>query len=396
MGRDFWFGMGRSVAAALASVLVCSVSGAERGGVVCSRVAKLVPVAEQLRGLSARRPIRCRELGAVDYGRRARRLLSKLNPSKLLEYDERISKMLGIIPEEFPYASCMADGQDNASWALYDRDAQEIVVRAESETPDPILVHEIVHALQDQHFNLAKLHGLTSSSDRGMAIAALIEGDAIDVEVRIPFASSKTEATSDSGFAEGCEPPDGLFNSLMFVYEWGGRFLTALPERDSAFYRPPCSTRQVLYPKEYLLAGGEACPRLNLGQPPGPGWLLLHHDVLGEFIVRNWMKGFVSPGKAILAAKGLKGDRVELFRHRRSGEQLVRWIAEFDSELDGDQMMDVLRAFAGGRSRVSLSPTAPAWRVETSAGGVISVRREGERVSLWVQDRRSLPVPVSK
>jgi hypothetical protein len=41
-----------------------------------------------------------------------------------------------------------------------------------------VLIHELVHALQDQHFKLDKLHQADFGSDAERARAALIEGDA--------------------------------------------------------------------------------------------------------------------------------------------------------------------------------------------------------------------------
>src|SRR5262249_25604924 len=41
-----------------------------------------------------------------------------------------------------------------------------------------VLIHEMVHALQDQHFGLKKLHAPSFDSDRELAMAALVEGDA--------------------------------------------------------------------------------------------------------------------------------------------------------------------------------------------------------------------------
>src|SRR5262245_14221662 len=41
-----------------------------------------------------------------------------------------------------------------------------------------VLIHEMVHALQDQHFGLGKLHQQTFGSDAELALAALVEGDA--------------------------------------------------------------------------------------------------------------------------------------------------------------------------------------------------------------------------
>jgi hypothetical protein len=216
-----------------------------------------------------------------------------------------------------------------------------------------------------------------------MATAALTEGDAVEVEARVPAAATQSENSGGSGFTRGCEPPEGLFNSLMFVYEWGGRFLKALPDRDAAFTKPPCSARAILYPKEYLANATQHCRDISRDAPPGDGWRLLHNDVLGEFIVRNWMKSFVAPGTAILAGKGLKADRVELFRKRGAGD-LVRWSAEFDSPSDAAQMMNALRAMIRARSTVLLDPRAVGWRVQAPDGAVFSAWQSEDRIRFSV------------
>src|SRR4051794_40842582 len=41
-----------------------------------------------------------------------------------------------------------------------------------------VLIHEMVHALQDQHFGLDRLHETAFGSDAELARAALVEGDA--------------------------------------------------------------------------------------------------------------------------------------------------------------------------------------------------------------------------
>src|SRR5262245_2968270 len=41
-----------------------------------------------------------------------------------------------------------------------------------------VLIHEMVHALQDQHFGLKNLHKTTFDGDADLARSALVEGDA--------------------------------------------------------------------------------------------------------------------------------------------------------------------------------------------------------------------------
>src|SRR5437870_966461 len=48
-----------------------------------------------------------------------------------------------------------------------------------------VLIHEMVHALQDQHFGLARLHATSYGSDAEMALAALIEGDATYTMIKL-------------------------------------------------------------------------------------------------------------------------------------------------------------------------------------------------------------------
>src|SRR5262245_25028717 len=64
--------------------------------------------------------------------------------------------------------------------AYYDIIKKEVVLYDDikSNYSKAVLIHELVHALQDQHFDLKKLHQASFGSDGEMARAALVEGDA--------------------------------------------------------------------------------------------------------------------------------------------------------------------------------------------------------------------------
>ena len=55
------------------------------------------------------------------------------------------------------------------------------------------VVHELTHALQDQHFDLNKLTDATKTSGADTALTALIEGDAVRVENKYVDALSKAD-----------------------------------------------------------------------------------------------------------------------------------------------------------------------------------------------------------
>ena len=62
------------------------------------------------------------------------------------------------------------------------------------------LVHELTHALQDQHFDLTKLDDAVETSGEDFALTALVEGDATSVEDDYLF--SLPQAEQDAYFAE--------------------------------------------------------------------------------------------------------------------------------------------------------------------------------------------------
>ena len=142
----------------------------------------------------------------------------------------------------------------------YEPEADEIVLVSDSpETPEvneAILGHELVHALQDQHFDLGSYDRETI--DRDNAVNGLVEGDATRVETR--YANRcETEWTclQPAGGAE--QPPDpnwGLYLTIYQPYDDGPDYVEYLYERngwdavDAAYDDPPASSSEVIRPGE--------------------------------------------------------------------------------------------------------------------------------------------------
>jgi uncharacterized iron-regulated protein len=114
-----------------------------------------------------------------------------------------------------------------------------------------VLIHEMVHALQDQHFDLEKLkvslHRPAPGSDRELALAALIEGDATFTMIEV----LKNEQPKVAGMLEvPLEKAKNLQNA--FLYAQGARYVKALKEKggwssvNGAYRFPPRSTLSIL------------------------------------------------------------------------------------------------------------------------------------------------------
>lgn len=116
-----------------------------------------------------------------------------------------------------------------------------------------VLIHEMVHALQDQHFGLEKLHAESYSSDAELARAALIEGDATYTMIEVLRKEQpRVAAMLDT-------PLDRAMNLRnAFLYAQGARYVKALKDKggwkavDSAYSFPPSSTAAILHPGERI------------------------------------------------------------------------------------------------------------------------------------------------
>lgn len=114
-----------------------------------------------------------------------------------------------------------------------------------------VLIHEMVHALQDQHFDLEKLqvslHKENPDDDRALALAALVEGDATFTMAEV----LKKEHPKVMGmFDVPLEKAKNL--RTAFLYAQGARYVKALKEKggwasvNAAYQFPPRSTVSIL------------------------------------------------------------------------------------------------------------------------------------------------------
>src|SRR5262245_26524823 len=115
------------------------------------------------------------------------------------------------------------------------------------------LVHEMVHALQDQHFGLRKLHQTSFGSDRERATAARIEGDATYTMIEV---LKKEQPHVEFMLKTTLETADRLDNA--FLYGIGAKYVKALKDKggwkavDVRYQFRPTSTAAILHPGEFI------------------------------------------------------------------------------------------------------------------------------------------------
>jgi uncharacterized iron-regulated protein len=156
-----------------------------------------------------------------------------------------------------------------------------------------VLIHEMVHALQDQHFGLAKLHQERFGTDAELALAALIEGDATFTMIEV---LKKDQPKVAAMLDVSLEKAKNLRNALL--YSLGARYVKSLKDKGgwasvNARYKfPPRTTAAILTP-------GASTIEL------GPG------RTVGAFrLIEMLAKDDRTKSLAIYAAQGWIGDRI--------------------------------------------------------------------------------------
>ena len=188
------------------------------------------------------------------------------------------------------------------------------------------VAHEYTHALQDQHFDFAKL-GVNASfpTDRVLALHALIEGDATLLSGLWMQAHISLSDLLDLGqlLLQSLQPPVPagtpalVSRTLLFPYLDGLSFVTALYQQggwsavDRAYARPPGSTSEILHPDRYL-AGWQptAVAAPALGRALGAGWTRTYLDTMGELTFQVWLEQALATADATQLAAGWEGDQI--------------------------------------------------------------------------------------
>ena len=275
---------------------------------------------------------------------------------------------LGTLPEGYDWIGSIEDLLGEQGAGFYDPHSHKLYLREDMPAGDIVLAHEIGHAIQDQHFDLVRMHGdPKDNDDRSFAVSAVIEGDATLVMVQymrrtlsfwkaLKLAGSLVRIMSmDQKKLQAA--PLYVQESLVSTYITGLAFVQSLHQAggqrlvDRAFRKPPVSSEQILHPIKYLR--GEQPVKVtvpDLLPVLGQGWKKLHENTLGEFGVCSLLRGsLASRLDAKVAAVGWGGDRLRSYQHV-DGRMVLVWRSVWDSAKDAREARDALEQYLGARN----------------------------------------------
>lgn len=393
----------------------CRGQGRERDEArLRASIDELLPRIEELSGLEARAPVRMAMRDRTELREYvAQRMEEELPPAEL-EGVAGAYRAFGLLPDTLDLHTLLLDLLTEQVLGYYDPATETLyLVRGVPRNAlEPVLAHELVHALQDQHVDLDSLVSRERGNDRQTAAQAAVEGHATLVMVALVAERQAGRPVSpdmlpdlkrelgpaleaeNEQFPVFRSAPRILRETMLFPYLEGAAFVQTLWRADPSGGRPapfgpllPQSTEQVMQPRERFIDTRDEPTELTLDAANGGGagdWRLVYENTLGALETEILLNEHLGAG-AEQAAQGWDGDRFRLLEAPGGGRALV-WYSVWDDA-------DAADAFAAAYRRVLER------RAQTRHGRVERLEVEGRPVVLVVDAERgvsldSVPVPA--
>ena len=334
-------------------VLAVAAAAAAAGLVLADAVTDaLFAETSELRQLPILRPVRSTALSRASIEQKVLATFKEQTTPDEIRAAELAMKRLGLVPGDFDLQRTQTALLTEQLAGLYDPQAREFYLAdwIDPTLQQPVIVHELTHALQDQHFELRRLTGWPrGDSDARLAAHSLVEGDATlamtqyvlqKPEVAASYLRSLQNTPKMPVFES---VPRAVREALTFPFVQGLQFATALYGRGgwkavTAAYDPlPLSTEQILHLDKYDARE----PPVKITLPDvaaalGPGWKRLDSDVSGEAGYQVILDQFLmAPAESRRAAAGWGGDRYDIYE--RGGQAVVVQMTAWDTEADATE-----------------------------------------------------------
>jgi len=355
----------------------------------------LVRTAESVRQLRLRRPV---TIEIEDGDAIARSLRAQIEEAEI-ERARLVYGALGLLDADADLHSMFEGVLGEQVIGYYDPDTGRLVIRddvmaglagafgpEQAQEARLVLVHELVHALQDQRLGLGESYEKERTADADNAFRAVVEGDATlamlahalrQQGIPLSAATAGIQQMGDyldlNALVRGEKLDDApaiLRVTLVAPYLRGLQFVAAVqgrggwPAVNNAHRRPPVTSEQVLHPDKYFAREPAEVIEISDNEAVlAAGFERVEEDTLGELELGVYLGQGRASGTNEEAAAGWAGDHLAVYG--RGEETAVIWWTTWDTDTDAAE------AFAAARS---VSPKGSKARVERKGRSVLIVR----------------------
>ena len=319
--------------------------------------------------------------------------------------EETVLKKFGFAPADFDLEKTTIELLSEQAAAFYDFKKKKLfLIDSGSDlVQHSALVHELAHALADQHFHLEKfIERASKNDDSSLARLAVMEGQATwlmseyltqrtgqslkDSPVLVKLMSRASEAASGQ-YPVFDRAPLYLRETLLFPYTQGMLFQHAVVEKlgtsgfSEVFRRPPATTQQILHPEKYF--AGAKPP-----QPPLPelesrrAYRNFSDGEVGELDHAILLRQYAGEKQSAEISPAWKGGYYRLLENKSDKRLVLAYASEWDSPEAAGAFFRLYRKVLRGKWKTfaadSESENSLAGRGDD---GCFLLRREGARVT---------------
>ena len=263
-------------------------------------------------------------------------------------------KLFGLVPEDFDYEKTVLDLLSEQAWALYDYKRRTMFLSdwAPPEAREYAILHELVHAVDDQQFNLRRFVKGARDSEQQLARLAVVEGQASWVMTEWVMRQSDRSlrgnrllaiATVSSTRFEAEQFP--VYEStplyfrevLIFPYTDGLLFQHDMIEQfgmdglTRVFENPPETTQQILQPYLYVNRPDPSPAELVPIAIPR-GFKKVYDGTFGQLDHRILLAHHLGDEDRRELLDRWRAGRFEVFESKRGGQAMLRYAVRWEDE----------------------------------------------------------------
>jgi hypothetical protein len=314
-------------------------------------IATMLARVQKVRVLTATKPVPGMELDRAALIARVKAHVARELPPEAIRNEGLELQLFGFLPTGFDYEAAEYDLLEEQLAGYYEPADGTMYLASDlrEDEADATLAHELVHALQDQHWNLeqrSRYH--PGAGDQAETVSALAEGDATSAmyDLIVPKVLGINATALDvpdiagqirEGISQGpgAKAPHVMRSSLAAPYIYGSLFVNALRRQggwaavDRAWEDPPTTSEQILHVEKWRAHE----PALPVTPPTfatlGQGWSAIDEDSEGELGARTAFEEWLPLDEAGQVSSGWGGDRAVLVAN--ADKAAFAWRLRYDA-----------------------------------------------------------------
>ncbi|MBU2103343.1 MAG: hypothetical protein ABH865_02615 [Candidatus Omnitrophota bacterium] len=297
-----------------------------------------------------------------------------------IERERKLLIQLGLLSADTDYKEMTINLFTRSVAGLYDPREKKMYLLKDATSrvspimPSEVIMHELVHALQDQYLFLDQIDEelKTLDMDQTLARRAVIEGEATFVSYSIvgdyvkkiygqkmpknalamldmeKFIFESMQLMTNSLSDDFTKKP--LLEYMIFPYVRGGTFMKYAFDNggwaavDKIYKDYPVSSEQVIHPEKYFLVKDEPLPlaEKKLAFLQAAGFQCVDRGVLGEFTLYAMAQTFLDGLYAKMISEGWGNDRYYLFE--KESKNIFIMDTLWDSSQDTEEFYKGIKA----------------------------------------------------